>query len=138
MQKYFMIKAPVSMEPIHLQHFKTKCIFLNLLSSVNNESECLPVLGAFGFHKRLRLITATHSNFSSHVLLPRTYLFLIIMCGIMTSILLFSYTTFGFLHVVDLSHYVPCVDDLSYQQDCYFTEGMSAALGHCVMQMKQV
>lgn len=109
-----MIKAPVSMEPVHLQHFKTNCIFLNLLSSVNNELEYLLVLGAFAFHKRLRLITATHSNLSSHVLLPRTYLFSIIICGIMTSILLFSYTTFGFPHVVDLSHHIPSVDDLSH------------------------
>lgn len=93
----------------------------------------LPAFTAYVFHKGLWLITATPGNLSSCALLPRTYLYLTIICGIMTSILLFSYTIFGFPYVVDLSHNVPRVVDLSHQQDYYFIEGTSRALGHCVM-----
>lgn len=126
-------------EPAHLQHFKTEYVFLKLLNSVNNEplkwkTVCLPGFwGAYVFHNKLWLITATHNNLSSHALPPRICLYLTIICGIVTSILLFSCTIFGFPYVVDLSHHVPHVDDLSHQQDCYFIEGTSSALGHCVM-----
>lgn len=40
---------------------------------------------------------------------------------------------FGFPSVVDLSLCAPHAVDLSQQQDGYVTEGISGALGRCVM-----
>ena len=79
------------------------------------------------------MITATHSHLSSCARLPRTDSHVTTLCGIVTSILLFSYTIFGFPYVVDLSYHVPRVVDLSHQQDYYFIEATPWALGHCVM-----
>lgn len=96
-----MIKALVPVENQHIANvFKLIC-FLNLLSSVNNKPlkrkpVSIPGFCAYVFCKRYWFITATHSNLPSYALLPRTYLYLTIVCGIMTSIWLFSYTVLWF------------------------------------------
>lgn len=135
-----MLKASVSIDSQHISSIlKLNVFFLtySVVLTMNHWNEKLslhlPGFAAYVFHKRLWLITATHSNLSFYALLPRTYLHLIIICGIVTSILLFSYTIFGFPYVVDFSYHVPCVLDLSHQKNYYFIEGTSSAQGHYVI-----
>lgn len=94
-----MIKALASVESQHISNIFYLMCFVNLLSSVNNEPrkwEAVSTFGAYVFHKRYWLITATRSNLPCYALLPRTYSCLTIICGVMTSISLFSYMVFWF------------------------------------------
>lgn len=138
-----MIKGLVSIESQYLSNiFKLMC-FLNLLSSVNSKPLKWKPVGIPGFvllfsEKGIGSLLPPIVVFPPvHPYLGLTYIGQLYV-ALWHLFDCFHILGFGFPYVVDLSHRVPRIGDLSHQRDCYFTGGTSSALGHCVLWMEWI